>query len=441
LKIVRKILFWCHLAVGLAVAAVVVLMSATGVLLTYQKQMQTWADTHALDGRAPSTSAPRLTADSVLASVARATGATPTAILVRSDANAPVEISLGRDRRVYVNAYTGAVLGEGSPRMRAFFRGVTSWHRTIGATGEHRALGRSLTGAANLGFFFIVVSGVFLWWPRTWTWTRLRNIALFRRGISGKARDFNWHNTIGVWSLIPLVAIVGSGVVMSYPWANALVYRVVGEQPPQQGARAARPVGRPPRGTRNGDGADHVGSPLGIEDALTIARARMPEWRSISIQLPSESAATLTAALDGGTGGQPQRRASLVLDRATGSVSRWEPFDSQTAGRRLRSILRFAHTGEVLGLPGQTIAGLVSLGAVVLAWTGIALALRRFVAWRRRRAREARATAPAPSADYAFAARRARSASHSTNGPSKSRRRVPSNDQTRVATSRRKARS
>jgi hypothetical protein len=47
--------------------------------------------------------------------------------------------------------------------------------------------------------------------------------------------------------------------------------------------------------------------------------------------------------------------------------------------------MRFAHTGEVLGLFGQTVAGVVSAGGVVLVWTGIALALRRLVAWARRR--------------------------------------------------------
>ena len=51
--------------------------------------------------------------------------------------------------------------------------------------------------------------------------------------------------------------------------------------------------------------------------------------------------------------------------------------------------MRFAHTGEVLGLAGQTVAGVVSAGGVVLVWTGIALALRRFLAWiKRRRSQE-----------------------------------------------------
>ena len=62
-----------------------------------------------------------------------------------------------------------------------------------------------------------------------------------------------------------------------------------------------------------------------------------------------------------------------------------ESFDDLGPGRRLRSWLRFAHTGEIYGLPGQTVAGLVSAGGAVLVYTGIALALRRLVAWLRRR--------------------------------------------------------
>lgn len=63
---------------------------------------------------------------------------------------------------------------------------------------------------------------------------------------------------------------------------------------------------------------------------------------------------------------------------------RWEPFASLSAGRQIRSWLRFAHTGEVYGLVGQTIAGLVSLGASVLVFTGLMLAFRRLLAWRAR---------------------------------------------------------
>jgi uncharacterized iron-regulated membrane protein len=85
----------------------------------------------------------------------------------------------------------------------------------------------------------------------------------------------------------------------------------------------------------------------------------------------------------------------LTLDRASGQVITYEAFADQSLGRRLRSISRFAHTGEVLGIPGQTIAGLATAGATVLVWTGLALAWRRWRAWMKRRVVE-KADAVAP---------------------------------------------
>jgi len=62
-------------------------------------------------------------------------------------------------------------------------------------------------------------------------------------------------------------------------------------------------------------------------------------------------------------------------------------YEAYNAGRKARTWLRFAHTGEVYGIVGQTVAGIASLGGVFLVYTGIALSLRRFAAWRRRRNR------------------------------------------------------
>ena len=228
MKLFRSVLFWCHLSVGCVVAAVVLIMSATGAMLTYQKQMTAWADMRGLDGAAPNAGAPRLPVDSLLRGVQRATSVAPTAMTVRAGAAAPVEVALGRDRRVFVNAYTGVVLGDGSPKMRGFFRSVTTWHRTLGATGERRTLGKAITGVANLGFLFLILSGLYLWFPRNWSRRAVVSVLTFRRGLTAKARDFNWHNVIGFWSVAPLAIIVASGVVISYGWAGALVYRIAG---------------------------------------------------------------------------------------------------------------------------------------------------------------------------------------------------------------------
>ena len=373
MKRLRKIIFWCHLPVGVTAGIVILIMSVTGVLLAYEKQITSWADTRGYRAAPPAHETRHLPVETLAAKAREARGANPTAITLKSDPEAPAEIAFGRETSLFVNPYSGHVLGEGSQRARSFFRTVTDWHRWLGAKGDNRNVARAITGACNLGFLFLVASGFYLWWPRSWNLKAVRNVTWFRRGLPAKARDFNWHNTIGFWSAIPLFIIVISAVVISYTWAGNLVYRIVGETPP-----APRANQQPAR-TNNGESSAEPITKL--DSAWSVAEQQVNDWRSISLQLPTSVAAPFTFNIDRGTGGQPQKRGQLVIDRTTGAVTRWEPFSTYTRGRQLRSILRFAHTGEVAGIVGQTIAAIASLGGAVLAFTGLALAFRRLRGW------------------------------------------------------------
>jgi uncharacterized iron-regulated membrane protein len=123
----------------------------------------------------------------------------------------------------------------------------------------------------------------------------------------------------------------------------------------------------------------------GLNQLWARAESEVPGWRSIAMRLPESARRPVTFSIDTGDGGQPQKRATLTLDRA--GSGRLETFASLNTGRRIRSWSRFIHTGEAFGLIGQTVAGIASAGAVMLVWTGIMLSLRRFAAWRRRRSR------------------------------------------------------
>ena len=119
---------------------------------------------------------------------------------------------------------------------------IVDWHRWLGTEGESRAIGKAITGACNLAFFWLAVTGVYLWWPHSWKWRGLKTSLVFQRRLSGKARDWNWHNVIGFWSSSVLVVLTLTAAVMSYPWANDLLYTLTGSEPPP---RAQGPVARP----------------------------------------------------------------------------------------------------------------------------------------------------------------------------------------------------
>jgi uncharacterized iron-regulated membrane protein len=399
----RIVLFWLHLTAGVFAGVVVLIMSATGVALTYEKQMLEWADRRAWSVPPPSGSAP-LSPETLLARVREARPeAAPATLTLRADPAAPATVALEGNGSVLVNPYTGEVLGPPPAGLRAFFRTTTNWHRWLAMDGPGRPTGKAITGACNFAFLFIVLSGMYLWLPRLSTWMQFKQVLWFRRGLRGKARDFNWHNAIGIWSAIPLALVVAGAVPISYPWASNLVYRMVGEEPPRppsggpggppaarSGGQArpavGRPAGeRPARGEQSEPEEVHL---EGIDAGFDQALNRVPGWRAITVRIPHGPQPSISYTVDEGDGGQPQFRGTLTVARSTGAVERWETFADQSRGRRLRSWLRFVHTGEFYGLTGQTIAGLVSAGGVVLVWTGISLACRRFIGWigRRRRA-------------------------------------------------------
>jgi uncharacterized iron-regulated membrane protein len=356
-----------HLTAGAAAGIVILVMCVTGVLLAYQAQIVAWADGSYRSLRRPD--AERTSVEKLIAKVCES-GLVPTTITLRSDPEAPATISLGRERSIFVDVGSGQILGEGSSAVRRFFRAVTDWHRWLGAGEKSRPLGRGVTGASNLAFLFLVTSGLFLWWPRSWRgW---RSAISFRSGLSGKARDFNWHNVIGIWCNLPLAVVVFSAVFISYPWATDLLYRLTGSDPPRRSAPSA------PSPRRDSEERGLVLD--GLDESWARAEAAAPpSWRSITLRLPESSREPWRFTIDEGSGGRPDLRSQVVVDRSSSEVTSFEPFAGQEPARKIRSWLRFLHTGEALGWPGQTVAAAVSLGGGFLVWTGLSLALRRFL--------------------------------------------------------------
>jgi uncharacterized iron-regulated membrane protein len=289
------------------------------------------------------------------------------------------------------------VLG-GLSRVHDLLHEVVDWHRWLGS----REIGRPITGAANLGFLGLVALGVFLWWPRRWTRATVRQVTRFDGRLRGRARDYNWHNVMGIWCAPVLLVLTLTGLVISYEWANDLLYTLTGSEPapaerpaPAAGRASREPEGRP-RDDRPPRPADGRG-PAGLYALWTRAERQVPGWVLISFRLPARPDGPVTFTIQEPTGWHPAPRSQLTLDPITAEVVRWEPFAGQSLGRRLRSWVRPLHTGEAGGPAGQAVALLASAGGAVLVWTGLALAWRRFRSWRRRTSTaRALSTAPEP---------------------------------------------
>lgn len=345
----RRFFFWPHLLAGVLAGIVILILCISGTLLAYEKQLLAWAD-RAVNTVPVPTGATRLPIDDLLAAFPGTV-----ALSLSRDPAAAVQLTLPGNRLVYVDPYTGRLLGEPSAGARAFFRQLLLWHRWLG---ENTPTRKAVTGAANLAFLFLLLTGVPMWLQRPIGW--------FRRGLSPKARDYNWHHVLGIWCAVPLLLMAGTAVFFSYAWATPLLFRLTGEAAPVESKPA------PP-------------GPGPYEPFLR--RIEAPHWQVITFR-PGAG----TFAVEEGSWGRVDRKSTWTVQNQT--LVRSARFETLPLARRLRLWVRTVHTGEAAGLAGQAIAGLASAAGAVLVYTGLALS------WRRLRAARmaARAFPPKPCA-------------------------------------------
>jgi uncharacterized iron-regulated membrane protein len=378
----RTFLFWLHLSIGVTAGVFIFIMAATGVMLSFERQIVELVDRDLRVVSVPQDARPRPMND-LLETLRRSGLGDATAIVVRNQPQATAQFSIGRGKTAYADPYTGAILGVSSARAHGFFFAVERVHRALGAPLGSKNIGHWLAAMSNLLFGVLILLGVFLWMPRVWTWRAVRASIALRAGLRGRARDWNWHYVFGIWCALPLLVIAVTGVVMSFDWANALLFRLTGSVPPTFGRPASK------SGAGGGRPADShqlwSAHEPNYEYMLTAAKSLNPDWRTITLNVVRDPNAPVSAVIDAGTGGQPQKRTQYVLNRDTGVVAKINTFASGSLGQRLRAFVRFGHTGEYGGWAGQTIAAIASLGGCVLVYSGLALGARRLTAVLRRK--------------------------------------------------------
>jgi uncharacterized iron-regulated membrane protein len=372
----RRIFFWTHFTIGLCVGLFILIMAATGVLLTYERQVVSAVRNtavHEAQGAKP------LSLDA-LADAAVAAGAAPgTEVTIPRNRSDVVKVVRGKNDTILLDPYTGEVLPDNSKGVRAFFSRVEAIHRWFAFTGKRTKTGEFIKNTANLIFAFILLTGAVLWWPRKWKWPLVKMQLFFRRGLpNARARHYNWHHVLAAWAFIPLMAIVLTGIVFSYSWANRLVYAAYGETPPKRSKGPATeaitdaPLLLPV-----------AVEPVPLDEMVGQVTDVFGNWRRLVITLPAADAAELNVAVDWGNGVQAGKKRTLKLAR-DGSGLIGEPMaKATTPGSKARGFIRFLHTGEVFGIIGQTIAGLAALAALVLIYTGLSLGIRRLIRMRK----------------------------------------------------------
>lgn len=271
------------------------------------------------------------------------------------------------DVEVYLDPWTGNVLGVMDHRLE-FFRLVMMFHWSLLLRTE---VGQPIVGTAVAVFVVLLLSGMWMWRPRTWAQARAKLVPKFRGPLFN--RLWSWHAALGAWTFPVALVVAVTGLVWAFEAVMMVVYAVaaLSVTPPDR----SRPQSGTPAQTRKEQVLDVV---------HRSSLVRHPTARSVLFFPPGED-----------TGSAPLNTyvrfsetvywnsASESWDRHTGALLKSKHFRDGNRGERLVAMNYDIHVGSVLGLPGKILAFFASLVCASLPVTGFAM-------WRARRRRSSR---------------------------------------------------
>ena len=376
----RKVIFWSHLSLGLAAAIGILVMSVTGVLLAYEHQLEHWADKETYAGKIDASGAP-LPVDQLLETARNSVDWSPLGLTIFNDAEAAAYLG-GSPReglQTYIDPYTGQDLGPGNRSVQSFFGVTTRWHRWFDVDGDARVFAGAVIDISNVIFLLLIATGIYLWLPPMLRWSLIKARLWFKAANSSKARDFNWHHVFSVWALIPLFVIVFSGARISYQWPDDLVSFLFPQQaPPVASVEQPQLLPAAAQLAAQND-TQHSPEVYSLAALVADAQQRYPDWKSIELAIPRANSDEVSLSVALGEGRQPHKEIILQYHRRSGSLDQISTYGDRSAADRVLGLMLPLHTGEALGLIGQTLALLASVASILLVYTGLALSYRRLI--------------------------------------------------------------
>ncbi|MBK5413556.1 PepSY-associated TM helix domain-containing protein [Pseudomonas sp. TH31] len=301
-----------------------------------------------------------------------------------------VVINGGHELNVFIDPYHGDILGEQDARknLQALARAIHG-ELMIGTVGD-----RLVELAAGWGVV-LVVSGVFLWWPRG----QYAGVLWPRFSRRGRVLWRDLHAVTGFWGAAFLLVMLLSGMTWTGFWGkqyaevwNRFPAAMWNDMPKSDvEARSLNSAARQtvPWAMENtpmpmsGDHAEHMAhdaAPVGpaapsisLQDVQHIAEQSKVE-PGYSITLPTTATGVFTIAV---FADDPRNDATLHVDQYTGKVLADVRYEQYGAVARATEIGVMLHEGKMFGALNQIIVLLICLMILLSAVSSVVIWWKR----------------------------------------------------------------
>lgn len=357
--LLNRVVWRWHFWAGLLAGPVLIIASVTGALYLFKDEVQSLLYPHLLSATEGQT---RLPLAQLVSEVQQELGDgwTASSIDINNQSGGVYAVGATNNhhdhRHVYINASTGVVLGE-LPEHN-FFSIVLGLHRRLYAGTP----GRVLVELTTCWTVLLVLTGLWLWWPRNWG--RLR--AALTPRLSGKRytalRDLHAIPGALAGPIAALVAV--TGLLYSVVWGTTFLAA-------GYGSGSFDIVVNPPQSAPS----DEMPLPVGPDAAYATATGLDIPTARVSIALPH--APQDAYAIKSGFAWGPSISSIVHVDQFTGEVIQHRTLAQLPVMAQWTQWNYPLHVGSVMGLTTKLVWLLVCLVLTAAPVTGVWMWLQR----------------------------------------------------------------
>lgn len=378
---VKKLIGKLHLWLGLASGLVVFIIAITGCIYAFQDELQDLTQPYRFVEKQDAPYLP----PSQLQAIAEE--ALPDklvhAVLYADSARAAQVIFFNYEPSyhylAYINQYTGEVLHIHDVD-NSFFGQVLRGHFYLWLPAE---IGQPVVATATLIFVVMLISGLFLWWPRNKQGKRQR--FTIKWDARWRRKNYDLHNVLGFYVSWIAVILALTGLVWGFEWFANGVYGLA------SGGKEYAMYEEPPSDTTQ---AALQSEAMMLDRIWRKMVAEHPDAAIMEVHPPMGPTSSILGTInpDASTFWKMDYRYFDQYSMEELSVDHiWNRYHEATAADKLLRMNYDIHTGAVLGLPGKILAFLASLLCASLPLSG-------FLIWWGRRNKEPKKQKASPAA-------------------------------------------
>ncbi|MCL2006439.1 MAG: PepSY domain-containing protein [Planctomycetaceae bacterium] len=279
--------------------------------------------------------------------------------------------------RVFVNPYTGEIVGEGANVIDPLLTSMIQLHRFLWLPIE---IGRPVVGIATIIFCLVCLLGLVLWVPRSWR--LLKSWNAWKSGLRMRFRNgmfpfiYDLHKTVGFYILIPSLILGLTGLCWSFAWYRDAASYLLGDEIFKQRRFQAEKI----------EAVDASQPLLSVNEMIALQNRLTPGPGAMTITIPQDNETALVIR-KGRTGffslAMPDRtqwdryRGTVVPVEHFGKMVEVERFVDMPLGAQIAASIRGLHLGDITGMSSKIFFGIVCLFATSLPVTGVMIWIKK----------------------------------------------------------------